>query len=239
MTSPSAPQQLSLGVLLNDDATFANFYAAESAANAQVITALKRQLSDDGEPLIFLWGGPGVGISHLLQAACHNAEQQGLAVQYLPLAEMVGFAPDHLLEGMDEFDLVCLDDLHTVVGQPHWEQALFNLFNRMRDCGHRLLMGAEQGPHLLPVALADLRSRLNWGLTFQLQPMTDDEKKAALQLRAKVRGLELSDEVGLFILHRAPRDLSELFNVLDRLDSASLAEQRRLTIPFVKQVLGL
>ncbi len=235
----SSPQQLSLGIALKDDATFANFYAADVSSNTQVLQALKQQLTDNGEPLVFLWGGPGVGVSHLLQAACHNAEQQGLAVQYLPLADMVNFAPDHLLEGMEDFDLVCLDDMQAVVGQPQWEQALFNMFNRMRDTGRRLLMAAEQGPHQLPIKLADLRSRVNWGLTFQLQPMTDDDKKSALQLRAKVRGLELSDEVALFILHRAPRDLTELFNVLDRLDSASLAEQRRLTIPFVKHVLGL
>lgn len=236
--SQSSPQQLSLGVSLNDDATFANFYITEGSANAQIVHALNQQLTDFGEQFIFLWGGAGVGITHLLQASCIAAEQSGLSVQYLPLKDTAGFAPEYLLEGLDQLDLVCLDGLQAVIGNPAWEQALFNFFNRMRDSGRRLLMAADLGPHELPIQLPDLKSRLNSGLGYQVQPMSDDEKKAALQLRARARGLDLSDEVVQFILHRAPRDMNELFCYLNRLDDASLAEQRRLTIPFVKQVLG-
>jgi DnaA-homolog protein len=236
--SHSSPQQLSLGVSLNDDATFANFFTLEGSNNAQVVHALNLQVSDRGEQCIFLWGAAGVGLTHLLQASCHTAEKAGLSVQYLPLKDMAGFAPDQLLEELDQLDLVCLDGLEAVLGNPAWEQALFNFFNRMRDSGRRLLMAADQGPHEIQVQLPDLQSRFTWGLIFQVLPMSDDEKKEALQLRARARGLELSDEVCLFILHRAPRDMNELFCYLNRLDDASLAEQRRLTIPFVKQVLG-
>lgn len=237
--SNSLPQQLSLGVSLNDDATFENFHTAEGTSNAQVVASLRAQLTPAGEQMIFLWGAPGVGVTHLLQAACHRAQELGLSMQYLPIRDMIGFAPEQLLDGLEALDLVCLDGLDLVVGNPIWEQALFNFFNRMRDSGGRLLMAAHQGPRELPIQLPDLQSRLNWGITFQLHSMEDAEKQAALQLRAKARGLELNDEVAQFILHRAPRDMNELFCYLNRLDDASLAEQRKLTIPFVKQVLSL
>ncbi len=235
----SSPQQLSLGVSLNDDATFENYYVAPGSSNAQVVACLQAQLAPGGEPLVFVWGDPGTGLTHLLQAACHSAQDLGLSIQYLPLRDLIGFAPEHLLDGLEALDLICLDGLDLVAGNPGWEQALFGFFNRMRDNGRRLLISAHQGPRELPIALPDLQSRLNWGVTYQLQELDDSEKQAALQLRAKARGLELSDEVAQFILHRAPRDLNELFCFLNRLDDASLAEQRKLTIPFVKQVLGL
>lgn len=236
--SDSLPKQLPLGMSLNDNATFDNFYVSQGSVNAQAHHALRQQLSPLGEQFVFLWGGAGVGLSHLLQAACLEAESQGLLAQYLPLAEITGADPERLLDDLDQLDLVCLDDLHVMAGKSEWERALFSFFNRMRDSGRRLLMAANASPLELHVALPDLRSRLSWGLVFHVQPLTDAEKKLALQMRAKARGLELSDEVVLFILHRASRDMNELFNSLDRLDKASLTEQRRLTIPFVKQVLG-
>jgi DnaA-homolog protein len=118
-------------------------------------------------------------------------------------------------------------------------QALFNLYNRIRDAGKLLLVAAVIGPRELPVKLPDLASRLQWGLTLQVHSLDDQDKQQALQLRARARGLELSDEVAHFIIQRLPRDMNELFWQLNRLDHASLAEQRKLTIPFVKKILGL
>jgi DnaA family protein len=230
-----SPQQLSLGVSLDDDARFSNFFCFPGSPNAQTLKALMSQLSSEGEPFIFLWGGSG--LTHLLQAACHSASADGLSVQYLPLMEVQSFDPDSLFEGLEEMDLVCIDDVQVIAGKPAWETALFALFNQLRDRGVGLLMAAKASPKTLPLDLPDLQSRLNWGLTLQVQALSDDEKLQALQFRARARGLELSDEVGHFILHRAPREMHELFASLNQLDQASLAEQRRLTIPFVKQVL--
>lgn len=234
----SMPRQLSLGVTLDDAATFDNFYVATGSVNAQARFALRQQLTAAGEQCIFLWGGVGVGLSHLLQAACLEARRQGLQAQYLPLAELAGEDPEQLLDELDQLDLVALDDLQLIAGQAHWERALFAFFNRMRDSGRHLLLAADGNPNELALQLPDLQSRLTWGLVFHVQSLGDDEKKRALQWRARARGLELSDEVVQFILHRASRDMRELFASLERLDKASLAEQRRLTIPFVKQVLG-
>jgi DnaA family protein len=89
------------------------------------------------------------------------------------------------------------------------------------------------------LSLEDLRSRLQWGLTYQVHSLTDEDKQQALQMRARARGLELSDDVAQYIIQRLPRDTNELFWQLARLDHASLAEQRKLTIPFVKKVLAI
>lgn len=233
------PQQLSLGVNLNDDATFENFYAPAATHNAMVLQGLRQQVEGSGESFIYLWGAPGCGLTHLLQAACHEAQHQGLSVQYLPLRDLAGYAPDELFAGLDAVDLVCLDCLPAVAGRSDWELAIFNLYNRLRDHGKRLLVAAEQSPRELALTLEDLRSRLQWGLTYQVHSLSDDDKQQALQLRARARGLELSDDVAQYIIQRLPRDTNELFWQLQRLDHASLAEQRKLTIPFVKKVLTI
>lgn len=239
MIAMSPPEQLSLGVSLNDDATFENFYAPAGSANERTLTLLRAQASGQGEGFIYLWGGSGVGLTHLLQAAGHQAQDTGFSIQYLPLRELVGFAPEALFDGMEHVDFLYLDGLEAIAGQAHWEEALFHLYNRLRDGGGRLLVAAVQGPRELPVALPDLRSRLQWGVTCQVHPLNDQDKQNALRHRARARGLDLSEEVAHYILQRVPRDMNELFCYLQRLDHASLAEQRKLTIPFVKKVLNL
>ena len=233
------PQQLSLSVNLNDDATFENFYAPAQTHNAMVVRGVREQVEGRGEAFIYLWGAPGCGLTHLLQAACHHAQKMGMSVQYLPLRDLVGYAPEELFIGLEELDLICLDCLPTIAGRADWELAIFNLYNRLRERGRRLLVAAEHNPRELAISLEDLRSRLQWGITYQVHNLSDDEKQQALQLRARARGLELNDEVAQYIIQRLPRDTNELFWQLQRLDQASLAEQRKLTIPFVKKVLAI
>jgi DnaA family protein len=230
-----APAQLPLGVGLRDDATFGNYYPG--ADNAPLVEQLTRQLSSEGEPYLYLWGASGIGRSHLLQAACHAASDQDARALYLPLADL-GHFPPLMLEDIERLDLVAIDDLECVVGRKRWEEGLFHAFNRLRDAGKRLVIAANASPRQLPVLLPDLASRLTWGMTFHMQPLDDDGRLAALRLRAEVRGMELPDDVARYILHRGPRQLSELCRSLDTLDRASLSAKRKLTIPFVKQALG-
>lgn len=231
------PIQLPLGVRLRDDATFANYYPGANAAALGYVERLCEADAGWTESLIYLWGGEGVGRSHLLQAACLRFEQRGEQAVYLPLAEVVEYGPA-LLDNLEQCELVCLDDLDAVAGRSDWEEALFHLFNRLRDSGRRLLLAASSSPRELPVQLADLQSRLTLALVFQLQSLSDEDKLRALQLRASRRGLHLSDEVGRFILTRGERSMSALFDLLERLDQASLQAQRKLTIPFLKETLG-
>lgn len=231
------PIQLPLGVRLRDDATFANYYPGANAAALGYVERLCEADAGWAESLIYLWGGAGVGRTHLLQAACLRFEQLGEPAVYLPLAELVAHGPN-MLDNLEQFELVCLDDLDAVAGLSDWEEALFHLFNRLRDSGRRLLLAASSSPRELPVKLADLQSRLTLALVFQLQSLSDEDKLRALQLRASRRGLHLSDEVGRFILTRGERSMSALFELLERLDQASLQAQRKLTIPFLKEILG-
>jgi DnaA family protein len=114
--------------------------------------------------------------------------------------------------------------------------ALFNFFNRHRDLGHKLIISSGVAPNALAIQLPDLKTRLNWGLGLNLQTPDDDGRIAALVYKARRMGLEISLPAGRFLLHRADRDMASLWRLLDRLDQASLAAKRKLTIPFLKQI---
>ena len=231
------PIQLPLGIRLRDDATFANFYPGANAAALGYVERMCETDADWAENLIYLWGNPGIGRSHLLQAACLRMEQFGGRAVYLPM-DMVAMYGPQLLDNLEQCDLVCIDGIDLVAGHPTWEEALFHLFNRLRDAGRRLLLSASTPPREAPFKLQDLKSRLMLSLVFQLHALSDEDKLRALQLRASRRGMQLPDEVGRFILTRGSRSMSALFELLDKLDHASLQAQRKLTIPFLKQTLG-
>lgn len=225
--------QLSLSIGLRDDATFANFFPGD---NDWLLQAIHAQLSGQGEAFQYIYGSEDSGKSHLLQAACHLADEKNLSSVYLPLDELALLSPD-LLEGLENLDLVCIDDLHLIAGRSKWETAVFHLFNRLRDSGRCLIISADVPPAQLGVKLPDLSSRLAWGVTLSLQKLSDEQKNEALKLRARERGLELADDVARYILHRGPRTLRELFGMLEQLDHASLMAKRKLTIPFVRETL--
>lgn len=228
-------QQMTLAVRLRDDATFANFYVGD---NRQIVNYLQQSIQGQGERSIFLWGKTGAGRSHLLQACCHYAEAQGLSAVYLSLKNTSSLQPS-LLSDLECYKLICVDDIDAIAGQSNWEEALFHFYNRLAETGARLIVSAQQAPAEISLNLADLTSRLAWGMVFQLHALADEDKIAALQLRAAQRGLRLQGSVARFLLQRCPRSMVQLFNALERLDEASLAAQRHITIPFVKQVLGL
>lgn len=229
------PQQLPLGIGLRDDCTLETYYSGD---NQQMLKHLQMVAKANGEQFTFLWGKEGVGRTHLLQGVCNDASRAGQGAVYLPLAELRDNSPK-LVDGLERLNVVCIDDVDAISGNSAWEEALFHLFNRLKAANHHLVVAANCAPASLSIKLADLKSRLAWGVTYQIQPLDDDQLVAALQLRAKQRGLELSQEVGLFLVRRALRAMPHLYELLDKLDRASLAAQRRLTIPFVKSVLDL
>lgn len=231
------PMQLPLSIKLNDEATFINYYPGPNAAAVSAVEALASKEPTLPDTCLYLWGGPGTGRSHLLQAACHRMAEVGSLAMYLPLADVLDHGPD-LLEGMEQFDLLCLDQLDALVGDAAWEEALFHLYNRLREQGGRLLVAAASTPRVMGFELPDLASRLAWGLVFQLQSLGDEDKQQMLMLRAELRGLQLGEEVARYMLNRGARGMGELFKALEQLDQASLQAQHRLTIPFVKRVMG-
>lgn len=201
-----------------------------------VAAGLVAQLAEGGgEPQLYLWGGEGSGKTHLLQGACQRAGDRGLPAAYLSLAEV---PHPGVLEGLEQLGLVALDDVQAVVGQPVWEEALFDLINRLREQAVPLLLAAREPPSALPVRLPDLASRLGWGPVLRLEPLDDETKLALLKSRASERGVDLPDEVGRYLMAHLPRDLPSLLDGLDRLDRASMERQRRITLPLAREVLA-
>lgn len=222
--------QLALKLQLNDSSSFANFYAGR---NAQAVRHLETIAQGGAEPALFLWGEAGSGKTHLLQAACRAAAERGLHPVYLTFDEVISLAVE-VLENIEQALWVCLDDVERIAGNPAWESAVFTVCDRLRAAGGRLIGAARLPPPQLGLGLADLASRLGWGAVYPLHTLTDEDKLAAVRLRARNRGLEMGDEVARYILNRYPRDMHSLFALLDRIDEASLSQQRRITIPFIR-----
>jgi len=226
-------EQLTLRFGWADTFSFANFYVGENQA---LVECLNQAGHGEGEQFVYLWSTVGCGKSHLLQAACETAASLDRKVAYLPLEELKIMGPE-VLDGLGQMDLLCLDDIEQVSGDIAWETALFNLYNTMRGNGGVILVSANQAPAGLAIQLEDLRSRLGWGPVFRVVPLDDHDKIEALRLRAHARGFDLPVEVAEFLMRRSARDTVSLFELLDRLDQASLAQQRKLTIPFVRTLL--
>ncbi|TNE81949.1 MAG: DnaA regulatory inactivator Hda, partial [Gammaproteobacteria bacterium] len=230
------PRQLSLQIKLNDDATFDNFLVPRGDSKHLLLTLLRDAWPQSDEQVVYLWGSRGCGVSHLLQASCHRAAGNGLPAQYLPLSELSDYPPEDVLAELERLPLVAIDDVQVVAGRREWEEALFSLFNRMRDVGTHLLLGGSASPREIPLTLEDLRSRLGWGPVFQLEAPDDAQREEILKFRAGRRGMNLEDDVARYLVNRAARDLHGLMDCLDQLERETLEAKRRLSIPFVKQV---
>jgi len=211
---------------------FEHFHAGANAAALAAVRALALQ---PGAPWVYLHGPAGSGRSHLLMAACQAAGEADRTVQYLPLAALSGRAA--ALRGVAGGDLLALDDLGAIAGDREAEHALFDLYNQSRADGAALLFAAETNPSQLGLGLPDLRSRLGACAQFALGPLDDDERRAVLKHQAALRGIELDDTVLDWLFARYARDLGALLDLLDRLDQASLAAQRRVTVPFLRGFL--
>jgi DnaA family protein len=202
------------------------------ANNALALAAARSLATAGGAGALFLHGAVGSGKSHLLQALC--VAVPGAA--FLPLATLAELGPG-VLEGAATLPLVAIDDIDRIAGDAAWEEALFKLYNARRGSG--LAVAAMAPATRLPIRLPDLVSRLAALTHYALRPLDELQQRQALQLRARSRGFELPEETVVFLQRRFPRDMGRLAAVLDELDAASLAEQRRVTVPFIRQVLGL
>ena len=228
-------RQLALAIQLNDEATFSDFCWGDNALLQQ---QLNLTLNGKGEHLIYLWGPPGSGKSHLLQACCQAVNGNQSAI-YLPLDTLKEWGPQ-VLDGIDEQTLIGIDDIDAIAANPAWEEAIFHLYNRVRDNEQTtLIITGKLPPSQAPINLLDLRSRLSWGLVIQLNELNDHDKINTLKLHAHKRGFELPPSVGQFLLNRCARNMHDLHALLNRLDEASLIAQRKITIPFVKNILGI
>jgi len=222
--------QLALPLQLADHAVFASFL--DSGNETLVATLADIAVGGEGHGC-WLWGAASTGKTHLLQAVCDAAGDRAV---YVPLSMFADAGPG-ILEGLASRELICIDDVDLVAGQTEWEMALFDLSNQIFDAGAQLIVSAVSAPRECAIELADLQSRFARLPVFQLRALDEDERVSALQLRSKHRGLELPDDTARYLLKRSRRDMASLYELLDRLDREALRAKRRLTIPFVRDVL--
>lgn len=230
--------QLTLDLALKDSFTFDNFIMGYN----QLLLDLLKSKQDDIENQVYIWGAHNTGKTHLLQAMCQFHADKNIKLSYLPMQQLIEYSPE-VYQGQEEMNICCIDDVQLLQDKPQWQEALFNLINRVRENNIRgkncrLIIAANQPPTEINLTLKDLISRLQWGPVFRLSTLTDLEKCQALQQRANCRGFELADNVAIYLINNCNRDMADLFAVLDTLDKAQLQQHRRLTIPFVKSVLG-
>ena len=226
-------QQLTLDLGLRSSARFDSF---ESASNGLAVNAIQTMIAGQGESPIYLYGESATGKTHLLQAACHAMAETGESVAYLPL-DLIACEGPTILTGWEHHRLLAIDALDALAGDAEMEQALFHLINELRARDAYLLLAARHGPKALGVGLADLQSRLAWGLVIQLQPLADEECIKVLVREAKNRGFDLPQPAAQYLLNHCRRDLHSLMRVLDGLDTASLEDKRRVSLPFVRDWL--
>lgn len=226
--------QLPLGLRWPAQQSFAHFVAGD---NALALAACHRAASEPGAPWLFLHGPRGSGKSHLLLAACQQAGRVDLGAQYLPLRDL----PEPraaAIRGAGGRALIAVDDLDAIAGERDAEHAVFELYNRARDTGETMLLAATQPLAGIGLQLPDLISRLGMCTQVVLQPLDEGARRGLLRERAAARGMALDEDVLDWLFRHHPRDLSSLAALLEKLDHASLAAHRRITIPFLRSFLA-
>jgi DnaA family protein len=225
-----------------------------------VALALLHDAADTAQsPWVFLSGAAGSGKTHLLIAACAKADAAGRSSQYLPLRRLLADGvpalrashpdaanalrashPDvaSALRALGGSDLLALDDIDALAGDAAAEHALFDLYNRCKVDKSTMLFSAVAAPGQVGIGLPDLVSRLSACAQGVLKPLSDGDRREALRQRAQARGLTLDDGVLDWLFAHTQRDLGSLTALLDRLDRESLAAQRRITVPFLRQLFG-
>lgn len=226
--------QLPLALRFPPDQRFETYVGAPEGAVALLRALARGESSVAG---VYLAGAPATGKTHLLLATCAEAEAVGRRAAYVPLAAASGRVRD-ALDAYESADVLALDGVDAIAGDREDEIALFDIHNRMRDAGRCVLYSACAMPDALALVLPDLRSRLSQCARVALAPLDDDGRAEVLRLRAHRRGLQLEEAAIDWLLKRVDRDLGSLTALFDRLDRESLAAQRRITVPFLRSVLG-
>lgn len=234
-------KQIPLAISPDTGLTFDNFYQSDSVK--PIISELKKFISSpesQSEPFLYLWGEKQSGVTHLLNAVQNHSSlySSSLSMQYLPLKELIQYSPLDILEGVEQMDIVCVDDIDCLESKLDWQESVFHLYNRLRDGGKKLVVGGHQPPTKIAVSLSDLQSRLQWGITLCLHGLTNENKALAIQFYAQTVGMELTNEVARYLMQRTDRSSRALFDLMKKIDHASLSEQRKLTIPFIKTLIS-
>ena len=212
------------------------FESFHAGPNASVVETLRSAARAPGAPWMFLSAAPGSGRSHLLLATCALASAEGRSAQYLPLSTLSS-PRAAAIRGFGGSALIAVDDVDSIAGDADAEHALFDLYNRCHAQGATMVFAANAAPAQLGLGLPDLVSRLGACTRLPLKPLDEVERREIVRARATARGIELDDSALDWLFTRRKRDLATLLDLLDRIDRASLAAQRRVTVPFLRTLL--
>jgi len=209
-----------------------------AGANAVALESVRAVALGQNNAWLFLQGARGSGKTHLLIGACRLALDNGRHARYLPLASLGESQAEAIASfGAEQGELLAIDDVQAIAGDQDAERALFDLYNRARESRATLSFAASASPNQLGVQLPDLVSRLAACTQMTLQTLDESGRREVLRSRAQQRGLEIDDAVLDWLFARQPRDLAALMELFERLDHAALAAQRRITIPFLREML--
>lgn len=189
-----------------------------------------------GKGLTLVCGSRSAGKTRFMKALLKEAGLRNLATYSLEADD----AHDHsYFEEAGGCNLVCLDNLKKVCGKPDWELSLFHLINFMEDTKKKLVFGTSVPPDKLEVNMADLGSRLRAADRVYLGPFNDEARIDFMLRLAKLRGFEIPFDVGRFILARSKRDMKEIEAVVEKLETETMKQHRKVSIPFVKEILKI
>lgn len=224
--------QMALPISGDDKKSFDNFLIGK---NHELVAALQDFPQAREHRVVFFYGARGSGKTHLSLGAARVSQALGRSTHFLSLSDP-NIVPE-LLEVIDVAGLVCVDDADAWAGDTQKERALFTLFEQIKHAGGILFISAKQSPEACGFAIRDLVSRLGSGLIYSIAELSDTERLEALKMRAKHRGLSVSDDALKYLVTRLSRNSHELFKFLDHMDKASLVEKRKITIPFLQSLL--
>lgn len=254
MTLPSSPpshrlpRQIALDLGCVPEASLENFIATGNENLLGMLTELKLSFQADPKAtplkaeqrMIHVWGESGSGRSHILEAMkllAHDHGQQAWVLHHDSSQDDWRQVAALILENPQAITVLCVDDVDAL--DEFAQGALFRIHNLIRESSSQVLLTSSQVPPANLGLRDDLRTRLAWGLVFQMHALSDEEKLNALEQAALARGLQLSSDVPPWLLRHFHRDMSSLMSLLDALDTYSLETKRAITLPLVKELLAL
>lgn len=221
-------KQLLLDIALPRPPTLENFIPGR---NLELLQTLRNALSDqNSERFVYVWGGVGCGKSHLLQAVVETFVRHQLRAVYVSCEINSEFAFD-----VDSINCVSVDNVERLGSVA--QISLFDVYNQLRERGDVLFLVSGKVPPVQLNLRQDLVTRLGWGLIYQIHELSDEEKREAMKNHAISCGFELPHEICDYLLRHAQRDLPALIRVVDALDHYSLARQRPITLPLLRELL--
>ena len=226
--------QIALPLSFDRQFSFDNFI---SDKRDFIVNSLSGLISGNAENIVGLWGGADTGKTHLLNACAYFAREQSVAFQLYQGVQLAEIEASHFSKSTPTA-VLAVDNLDAICGYRDWEETFYRLINQCREEGARLIFTLSSKPQELNCKLADFQSRLSWGLLLQLSQADDIGVRHIVDQRARLLGLVLSPEVLSYLFTHYSRRLSDQMVILQSLDRASLRQQKKITIPLIKQALA-